>query len=86
MQNALVSAVRHLLVVADRDAAEEAAETASERFGLREEPQIVREALSGEDDAEDAQWLVVIEDEDGELPTDELDELAGEYGGWYESE
>jgi hypothetical protein len=86
MQNALVSAVRHLLVVADRDAAGEAAETASERFGLNEEPQIVREALAGEDDAEDAQWLVVIEDETGELSRDELDELAGEYGGWYESE
>ncbi|MDI5964855.1 hypothetical protein POF50_028060 [Streptomyces sp. SL13] len=81
-----MSAVRHLLVVADRDAAGEAAETASERFGLNEEPQIVREALAGEDDAEDAQWLVVIEDETGELSRDELDELAGEYGGWYESE
>lgn len=85
-QNALVSAVRHLLVVADRDAAEEAAETASERFGLSDDPRVVREALAGEDDAEDAQWLVVIEDETGELASRELEELAEEYGGWYESE
>ncbi len=86
MQNAQVSAVRHLLVLADREAAKEAAEAASERYGLSEEPQIVREALSGEDDAEDAQWLVVIEDEKGELPRDGLDDLADEYGGWHESE
>lgn len=79
-------AVRHLLVLPDRDAAREATETASERFGLNEEPQIVREALAGEDDAEDAQWLVVIEDTTGELSSDDLEELAEEYGGWYESE
>ncbi len=81
-----MSAVRHLLVLVERDAAEEAAETASERFGLTEEPQVVRESLAGEDDAEDAQWLVVIDDATGELPTDDLDKLAQEYGGWYESE
>ncbi len=86
MQNAQVSAVRHLLVLADRDAAEEAAEIASDRFGLSEEPQIVREALAGEDDAEDAQWIVVIEDDSDEIHPKELDDLAQEYGGWYESE
>jgi hypothetical protein len=86
LQNAQVSAVRHLLVLADRDAAAEAAETAAERFGLSEEPRVVRESLAGEDDAEDAQWLVVIEDAPDELPSNELEELAEEYGGWYESE
>lgn len=86
LQNALVSAVRHLLVLADRDAAEEAAEVASERFGLSEDPQVVRESLAGEDDAEDAQWVVVIEDATADMPSDQLDELAQEYGGWYESE
>jgi hypothetical protein len=86
LQNAQVSAVRHLLVLADRDTAAEAAENASERFGLDEEPDIVRESLAGEDDAEDAQWLVVIEDETGDIPKDQLEELAEEYGGWYESE
>ncbi len=81
-----VSAVRHLLVLADRDAAEEAAESASERFGLNDDPRVVRESLAGEDDAEDAQWVVVIEDGGGELPRRELEALAEEYGGWYESE
>ncbi|WP_078871141.1 hypothetical protein [Streptomyces caatingaensis] len=77
---------RHLLVLPDRDAAEEAAELAGERFGLDEEPQIVREALAGEDDAEDAQWLVVLEDPDGTLDTVALRELAEEYDGWVEVE
>jgi hypothetical protein len=70
----------------DRDAAKEALEAAAERLSLDEEPNLVREALAGEDDAEDAQWLVVIEDATGELPTGELEDLAEEYGGWYESE
>lgn len=81
-----MSAVRHLLVLPDRDAAAEAAETASERFGLDEEPEVVREALAGEDDAEDAQWVVVIDDTGGGLARSDLDKLAEEYGGWYESE
>ncbi len=76
--------VRHLLVLPDRDAAGEAADEASERFGLDEEPQIVREALAGEDDAEDAQWLVVLEDPNGELDAAALRELAEEYDGWLE--
>ena len=63
--NAQVSNVRQILVLPDRDAALEAAEEAADRFGLAEEPDVVREALAGEDDAEDAQWLVVIEDGDG---------------------
>ena len=86
LQNAQVSAVRHLLVLAERDDAEEAAETAAERFSLADDPEIVRETLAGEDDADDAQWLVVIDDPGGELPSVELESLAEEYGGWYESE
>lgn len=57
-----MSDVRHVLVLPDRDAAEEAAEAVGDRFGLDEEPQLVRDALAGEDDAEDAQWLVVLTD------------------------
>lgn len=68
----------------DRDAAQEAAQELAERFGVREEPQIVRDALAGEDDAEDAQWLVVLRDEDGRLDADELDAFAGEWEGWRE--
>lgn len=70
----------------DRDAAEEAAEEAGRRFILDDDPQVVREALAGEDDAEDAQWLVVIDDPDGELDRAALRELAEEYDGWTEVE
>ncbi|MDF3288238.1 MULTISPECIES: hypothetical protein [Streptomyces] len=81
-----MSIVRHVLVLPDRDVAEEVAEEAAERFGLEQEPQLVREALAGEDDAEDAQWLVVIEDTEGELDLAALDTLAEEYDGWREEE
>jgi hypothetical protein len=79
-----VSDVRHVLVLPDRDAAEEVVEALRERFGVVEEPQLVRDALAGEDDAEDAQWLVVLRDEDGRLDAGELDGLAGEWEGWRE--
>ncbi|MGW1073878.1 hypothetical protein [Streptomyces sp. NPDC002537] len=75
-----------MLVLPDRDAADEVVDEAAQRFGLDEEPQVVREALAGEDDAEDAQWLVVIEDTAGKLATDALRELAEEYEGWLETE
>ncbi len=68
----------------DRDAAEEAAEAVGERFGVTEEPQLVRDALAGEDDAEDAQWLVVVEDAEGRLDAGALDAFAGEWDGWRE--
>ncbi|MCX4762090.1 hypothetical protein OG562_14115 [Streptomyces sp. NBC_01275] len=79
-----MSDVRHVLVLPDRDAAEEVVEALRERFGVREEPQVVRDALAGEDDAEDAQWLVVLRDEDGRLDEGELDAFAGEWEGWRE--
>ncbi|PSJ26221.1 hypothetical protein B7P34_24085 [Streptosporangium nondiastaticum] len=78
--------VRHLLVLPDRDAAEEAAEEAAQRFALDDDPRIVREALAGEDDAEDAQWLVVLEASEGDLDLAALRELAEEYDGWLERE
>ena len=83
-ENGRVSDVRHVLVLPDRDAAEEAAEALGERFGVREEPQLVRDALAGEDDAEDAQWLLVLRDEEGRLDPGELDAFAGEGEGWRE--
>ncbi|MFF8842889.1 hypothetical protein ACF08N_09145 [Streptomyces sp. NPDC015127] len=76
---------RHVLVLPDRDAAEEAAEELAERFGVRDEPQLVRDALAGEDDAEDAQWLVVVEDPEGRLDASALDEFAAAYEGWLEA-
>ncbi|MER5945111.1 hypothetical protein ABT127_03510 [Streptomyces sp. NPDC001904] len=80
-----MSDVRHVLVLPDRDAAEEAAEALGDRFGVAEEPQLVRDALAGEDDAEDAQWLVVVEDPEGRLDPGELDGFAGEWDGWREA-
>ncbi|WP_286256680.1 hypothetical protein [Streptomyces graminofaciens] len=79
-----MSDVRHVLVLPDREAAEEAVEALRERFAVDEEPQVVRDALAGEDDAEDAQWLVVLRDEDGRLDAAALDEFAGEWDGWRE--
>ncbi|WP_228982538.1 hypothetical protein [Streptomyces sp. DH12] len=76
--------VRHVLVLPDRDAAAEVAEALGERFALHEEPLLVRDALAGEDDAEDAQWLVVVEDPDGRFSAAELDDLAAEWDGWRE--
>ncbi|MEV0371947.1 hypothetical protein AB0I10_19290 [Streptomyces sp. NPDC050636] len=78
--------LRHVLVLPDRDAAEELIEELAERFGLAEEPQLVRDALAGEDDAEDAQWLVVVEDPDAAYDPARLDGLAAEYEGWREAE
>ncbi|MFJ2603854.1 hypothetical protein ACIQOU_19025 [Streptomyces sp. NPDC091279] len=79
-----MSDVRHVLVLPDRDAAEAVAEALAERFGIVEEPRLVRDALAGEDDAEDAQWLLLLRDEEGRLGAGELDEFAGEWEGWRE--
>ena len=76
--------VGHVLVLPDRDAAEEAAEALVDRFGLPEEPQIVRDELVGEDDAEDAQWLLLVEDPEDGLDPQELDDFAAEWDGWRE--
>lgn len=74
-----------MLVLPDRDAAEEAAEELADRFGVTEEPQLVRDALAGEDDAEDAQWLVIVEDPHHRLDSAALDTFAAEYEGWLEA-
>lgn len=79
-----VSDVRHVLVLPDRDAAEAVVQALEERFGTDEEPRLVRDALAGEDDAEDAQWLVVLQDEYGLLDPGELDALAAQWEGWRE--
>ncbi len=58
----------------------------AERFALPGEPRLVRDALAGEDDAEDAQWLVVVEAGAGALDPAALDELAEAYDGWLEEQ
>ncbi|MFE1252327.1 hypothetical protein [Streptomyces fungicidicus] len=79
-----MSDVRHVLVLPDRDAAEEVAEALGERFGVDEEPRLVRDALVGEDDAEDAQWLVLLRDEPARLDPAELNEFVAGWEGWRE--
>ncbi|WP_424213820.1 hypothetical protein ACN20G_18055 [Streptomyces sp. BI20] len=76
---------RHVLVLPDRDAAEDVADEIVERYAPAEEPRLVRDALAGEDDAEDAQWLVVVEDPRGALDAAALDALAAEHEGWLEA-
>lgn len=78
-----------LLVAPDRDSAEAAAETIAEAGLPIAAPRVVREALAGEDDAEDAQWLVILEAPEtgwsaGQLAV--LAETAAEHEGWVESE
>ncbi len=80
-----MSDVRHVLVLPDRDTAEEVAGELAGRFGVTEEPQLLRDALAGEDDAEDAQWLVVVEDPAMRLDSAALDAFAAEYEGWLEA-
>ncbi|AJE85687.1 hypothetical protein SLNWT_5311 [Streptomyces albus] len=79
-----MSDVRHVLVLPDRDAADEVAVELMARFGVSEQPRPVRDALAGEDDAEDAQWLVPVEDPDRRLDAAELDRFAAEWEGWRE--
>ncbi|TDC20577.1 hypothetical protein E1265_21530 [Streptomyces sp. 8K308] len=76
--------MRHVLVLPGRDAAEEVAAELAERLGLPEEPRPVREALAGEDDAEDAQWLVVLEDPVPDWDVPALAALAEAHDGWLE--
>ncbi|MEV0588933.1 hypothetical protein [Nonomuraea sp. NPDC050310] len=81
--------MRQLLVFEERDDAEEAAETVAEWHPWLGIPKVVRETLAGEDDAEAAQWLVVVEDADDRLTREDLtrlDELAEQAGGWREQE
>ncbi|MEV4915607.1 hypothetical protein AB0K47_02120 [Streptomyces tirandamycinicus] len=80
-----MSDVRHVLVLPDRDAAEEVIEAIGDHFGVDDEPRLVRDALAGEDDAEDAQWLVVVEDPEGRLSPVELDDFVADWDGWREA-
>ena len=82
----------HLLVFGDRETAEEVAEELDgEGFT---EVRVVREALSGEDDAEDHEWAVyvredMVADESGPVEgglRDRFTALAEERGGWYDPE
>ncbi|WP_193365955.1 MULTISPECIES: hypothetical protein [Kitasatospora] len=79
---------RQLLVLPDRGAAEEVAEELGARWPELGDVEVVRDSLAGEDDAEDAQWLVVVEapEDEGWTPRllSELDQLVAEQDGWRE--
>ncbi|MFJ5232112.1 hypothetical protein ACIQBJ_19720 [Kitasatospora sp. NPDC088391] len=79
---------RQLLVLPDRDAAEEVAEELNTRWPELGDVEVLRDALAGEDDAEDAQWLVVVEaPEDGGWTAPlltALDQLVAAQDGWRE--
>ncbi|MFJ1756853.1 hypothetical protein [Kitasatospora sp. NPDC088134] len=81
---------RQLLVLPDRDAAEEVAEELNARWPALGDVEVLRDALAGEDDAEDAQWLVVVEaPEDGGWTARllaALDQLVTEQDGWREQD
>ncbi|WP_280672042.1 MULTISPECIES: hypothetical protein [unclassified Kitasatospora] len=80
---------RQLLVLADRDSAEEVAGELTARRPELGPLELVRDALAGEDDAEDAQWLVVLEAPavtgvwDHELLA-VVDAVLAEHDGWRE--
>jgi hypothetical protein len=82
----------HLLVFPDKDTAEEvAADLAHEGFS---EVRVVREALAGEDDADDHEWAVYVVEENVADETGPVEgglrerfaALAEEHRGWYDPE
>ncbi|MFC1416464.1 hypothetical protein [Streptacidiphilus cavernicola] len=75
----------YVLVLPDRDAAEASAEQLAREHRALPEPELHREALAGEDDAEDAQWLLVLHPPlpPGLTPA-ALDALAADHDGWLE--
>lgn len=80
----------HLIVLPERDTAEEIAEELREE-GFTE-VRVVRMELAGEDDAEDAEWGIhvieeMVEDETGPVAEglrDRFEALAEEHDGWYD--
>lgn len=73
----------HLLIFPDRDTAEEVAEDLAGRG--HEDVRVVREALAGEDDAEDHEWAVHVRTADEAPYAAELRALAADHGGWYDT-
>jgi hypothetical protein len=80
----------HLLVFPTRHIADEVAAALSDE-GFTE-VRVVREALAGEDDAEDHEWAVhvrevMVADESGPVEgglRDRFEALARQHGGWYD--
>lgn len=81
---------QHLIVVAERDLAEQIAAELAEEF---EQVRFVREAMAGEDDAEAVEWGVEVTEPnviDTSRPVeqglrDRFTALAEEHDAWYEA-
>jgi anion-transporting ArsA/GET3 family ATPase len=76
--------IEHLVVLPERDAAEEVAEQLAAE-GLAQ-VRVVREALAGEDDSEDHEWAVLVRTPDDPAWTARLREVAEAHDGWYDPE
>ncbi|OFE15304.1 hypothetical protein BA895_06065 [Humibacillus sp. DSM 29435] len=72
----------HLLVLPDRDAADDVADELM-RDGFTE-VRVLREALAGEDDADDHEWAVHVITRDDDTLADRFRETAAAHGGWYD--
>lgn len=81
---------QHLIVVAERDLAEQIAAELAEEF---EQVRVVREAMAGEDDAEAVEWGVEVTEPnviDTSRPVEQglrvrFTALAEGHDGWYEA-
>ena len=76
------SGTEHLLVLPERESAEEIADDL-ESEGLPE-VRVVREALAGEDDAEDHEWAVYVRTSPDLAYAVRFAALAAAHGGWYD--
>ena len=77
-------ALEHLVVLPERDAAEEVAEQLALE-GLTH-VRVVREALAGEDDSEDHEWAVHVRTPDDPAWAQRLMAIAQAHDGWYDPE
>jgi hypothetical protein len=78
------SEAEHLLVLPDRDVAEEVADALADE-GLAE-VRVVREALAGEDDSEDHEWAVFVRTPADPAYVRRLTALAHDLDGWYDAD
>lgn len=78
-----------IVVIPDRADAEAAAEELADATWCVTPPRVVREALAGEDDAEDAQWLLLTQSPPSGWSAAQLEELnavAADHDGWVDVE
>lgn len=74
--------LEHLIVLPERERAESLASELEDEglAGVR----VVREALAGEDDAEDHEWAVYVRTPDDPAYAERFAALAAAHDGWYD--